>query len=292
MLDHFKQMRSSTYSEYYLFMGDKDKALSYIEEPLSYFKKANSSKSLLDGLRKMKIEILEQKGNYKEAFFIQQELTNELDSMYQENVPLQITEITKKVELEKAQVEQQKAEIELENSRIIIIGLIVVSLLLCFIIFLFRRNAYKMKEKNKVLFKKYEEADRYIGAIENHNKPHETKDELSLFDRIDLYMRSGEIFRNSNITREDVAAALNTNRQYLTDAIKSETGKTFLEYVNHFRLSYARRQLMSDDSIPVNNIIIDSGFPSVPTFYRLFKDEFGMSPNELRQAKVELKQRT
>lgn len=63
---------------------------------------------------------------------------------------------------------------------------------------------------------------------------------------------------------------------------------TFSDYVNQYRLNYARRELISNPEIAVSNIILDSGISSVSAFYRLFKNEFGMTPNELRQIKANI----
>lgn len=100
-------------------------------------------------------------------------------------------------------------------------------------------------------------------------------------------MQEEQLYRQPNLKREDLARALNSNSRYIIDAIKTGTGKTFLDYINQHRLDYVHRMLMTDESTPVSNIIIDSGFSSTSAFYRLFKEEFGMSPNELRQAKAE-----
>lgn len=62
-----------------------------------------------------------------------------------------------------------------------------------------------------------------------------------------------------------------------------------LDYINQFRLDYAYHLLvLSNDSVSINSIIIDSGFSSSSTFYRLFKEKFGMTPNEVRQVKSEI----
>lgn len=106
-----------------------------------------------------------------------------------------------------------------------------------------------------------------------------------MFAKFDKYMKEEEIFKNLDLDREEIALALGTNRQYLADAVKAETGKTFMDYINDYRLDYARYQLTIDDTTPVTSIIHDSGFSSSTTFYRLLKNKFVMIPNEQRKIK-------
>lgn len=279
--------------EYYYLTEDYDKAVNYMEENLSYAKSKFEYSTLFHEMLKRKIKLLEAQGKYKEALSVQKELTNNKDSIYQRNIPLQISELTKSYELDKARIEKEKGQAKLERSQAIIIGLIAITVLLCFILYIVKRNAKRLQEKNRILYKQRAEVDAYIKLTKespslNNNRGKSLSKESVLYAKFEKYLEEEEVFKNFDLDREAIALALGTNRQYLADAVKYETGKTFMDYVNDYRLDYAKKQLIADVSTSVANIMQGSGFSSSTTFYRLFKDKFGMTPNELRKIKKDL----
>lgn len=277
----FNHYLEATTAEYYALIGDYEKALFLLNNVLSTYKKDNSIAFLSSQIIENKIQIFEKQRNYKDAFFTLKEFSAYKDSINKENIPFQMSTISKEFALEKARIETEKNKVQLQNSYIIILVLVITILFLFSIIYIIRHNTKKLLEKNKMLFLQFES----LSSIKDQKG---SDDDSSLFDKIQRCMREKEQFKVPNLTREDLARELSTNRQYLADAIKTATGKTFLDYVNQYRLDYARQLLLADDSLPINNIIFDSGFSSSPTFYRLFKERFGMSPNEMRLVKKQL----
>lgn len=290
--DVAKQDINTAWFEYYFLFKDYDRASNYLEESLTYAKHAFEYSTIFHDVLKRKIRLLEAQGKYKEALQVQKELINNKDIIFQRNIPLQISELSKSYELNKVRIEKEKEKAKLQRSQTIIMGFIIVTILLCSILYIVRRNAVQLKEKNKALYKQRAEVERYINLTKKSSSILDTENpsskENSLFGKFEDYLKEKEIFRNSDLDREEIALALGTNRQYLADAVKAETGKTFMDYINDYRLDYARYQLILDDSTPITNIIQESGFSSNTTFYRLFKEKYGMTPNELRKVKSEI----
>ena len=57
-------------------------------------------------------------------------------------------------------------------------------------------------------------------------------------------------------------------------------------YINSFRLEYAYRLLLRGDTgLTIEDVARQSGFATLRTFQRLFKDAYGMTPAEFREAK-------
>lgn len=153
--------------------------------------------------------------------------------------------------------------------------------------YIVRQNLKKTKEKNKLLVKQYKELEMQKNLLKGNSSTSNNK-ESTLFEQIETYIEQHTAYRDSTLNRETIAKALNTNEIYVAKAIKQMTGKTFVEYINQYRLEYSRQRLLEDISTPVKVILQDAGFSSDTSFYRLFKEAYGMSSSEMRQAKEEL----
>lgn len=96
-------------------------------------------------------------------------------------------------------------------------------------------------------------------------------------------------YLNTGITRESLAEKLMTNETYLREVIMEQFGYTFTDYIVRLRLNHARMLLMDGAlaGCTIESIAMDSGFNSRTTFYRQFKQKYGMSPEEYRRLAVE-----
>lgn len=276
-------------AKYFYLQRNYGKAIAYIDESLTFYKKNNLRGSIyFNDLYLLKIEALIRLERYKEVADMQSIMMNYNDSISRENVPLQISQVSKEYELEKAKVKEEKDRVKLERTKILVAGLTIIIILLIILLYIVRRNAKKLKEKNLVLYDRNQHLDEYIIRKQSFRITDEDR-EISLFERIEAYILENEAFKNQDLIRDDVATALNTNVKYLADAIRSETGKAFLDYINQFRLNYVYHKLVtSNENLPINSILFEAGFSSPSTFYRLFKDKFGMTPNEVRQTKTQI----
>jgi AraC-like DNA-binding protein len=77
--------------------------------------------------------------------------------------------------------------------------------------------------------------------------------------------------------------ALATNRSYLFEAVRTITGKTPMEYIHTLQLNEARQMLDIHPDLTVEAIAADCGFNNRQTFYRLFKEQYDISPAEYRK---------
>lgn len=72
----------------------------------------------------------------------------------------------------------------------------------------------------------------------------------------------------------------------LSKLIKSETGSTFKELLQQRRLHQAEK-LIRETDLPVSDIITAVGYDNTSYFYRVFREEFGVTPREYRQKQLE-----
>ena len=85
------------------------------------------------------------------------------------------------------------------------------------------------------------------------------------------------------ITIEEIAAYVGMNRTAFCAFYKKETGKTFITFLNEFRLEMAAQLLQSHPVMPVSDVAESVGFGTLPHFVRCFTKWKGVSPGKWRK---------
>ena len=70
--------------------------------------------------------------------------------------------------------------------------------------------------------------------------------------------------------------------------IRSATGMTFKNYVNHLKMETAYNLILYQD-IPFKQIAFDVGYENYTSFLDMFTKKYGMSPSQLRSQAKESK---
>ncbi|MBI4979738.1 MAG: helix-turn-helix transcriptional regulator [Spirochaetes bacterium] len=79
-----------------------------------------------------------------------------------------------------------------------------------------------------------------------------------------------------------IAASLDVSVRYFSELFRVGTGKTFVEYVNTYRISMAQ-QMLTGGNERIITIAFESGFDSISHFNAMFKKITGMTPGEYRE---------
>ena len=91
-----------------------------------------------------------------------------------------------------------------------------------------------------------------------------------------------EEYSNSDTTLEIVAKRVFVSRSWLSRNFKLYTGNLFSDYLRDVRLKNAEELLVNTD-MTVERIVFECGFRNVPTFYKNFRDTYGMTPQNYRE---------
>lgn len=90
----------------------------------------------------------------------------------------------------------------------------------------------------------------------------------------------------NNLTADDLsqsamARMAGISRDYFSRIFKNITGMNYNKWLNTIRLEKAT-ELLSQDALTLTEIAMMSGFQSIPSFNRVFRDEKGMAPRDYR----------
>ena len=89
-----------------------------------------------------------------------------------------------------------------------------------------------------------------------------------------------------NLTADDLsqntmAKMAGISRDYFSRIFKNVTGKNYSKWLNMIRLEKAA-ELLSQNDISLTEVAMFSGFQSISSFNRVFREEMGMSPRNYR----------
>lgn len=188
--------------------------------------------------------------------------------------------------------ERKEEQLQKQHARILFISrvLSVVLLLLAIAIILYHRQ----RRKNYALFQKIMEQDAEKLKKEEEEKEEENRmnsaaenaaqmtRQQKLFTSLRNYLLTDRNFARPEIDVHTLVSELSTNRSYLFEAIKSHTGKTLQEYINHLRLEEAKKLLENSDE-SIEEIALNCGYNTARTFYRLFQSHYNISPAAYRR---------
>jgi AraC-like DNA-binding protein len=107
-------------------------------------------------------------------------------------------------------------------------------------------------------------------------EPYKDKEKAALLQYI------ASAYTDPQLDLEGTAAATGVNRNKINEVLRSELGMTFNSYLNKLRLTEVSRLLTENSSAAVSEIANSVGFLNVPYFNKLFKNEFGCTPNAFR----------
>ena len=113
-----------------------------------------------------------------------------------------------------------------------------------------------------------------------------------LMHKIATTMREQKLFADPKLTIQDLAAAVNSNRTYVSNCINRRTGLSFSQYVARYRVEHAQAVLRdkryTSDHDALADAIALNGFSSDQNFYRVFKDTTGITPLQYRKQKTKI----
>lgn len=198
------------------------------------------------------------------------------------------------LEIEKLKTENELKESKLAAFKLKLYSVIIIALLALIIgIVIIFQNArikksyqkivdeniksFKIEEEN-IELKKVIEKEK-VNKVEKGSIKEETDDELFL--KIVSLLETEKLYKNPDFNLNILAKKLNTNRSYVSKAINLGVNKTFVEFINDYRITESKRLLCNKEKkqLTIEAIGREAGFNSRSTFFRVFKSITGVTPS-------------
>ncbi|GAA3411216.1 response regulator [Paenibacillus hodogayensis] len=109
----------------------------------------------------------------------------------------------------------------------------------------------------------------------------EAEKTLNVVEKVKIYIQAN--LTNPDLTRDEIAAHVYLNPDYLTRMFKKETGMAISDYVAKERMDLAK-ELLRKTNKSINTIAGAIGYSNFSNFARMFKKWTGLAPNEFRQS--------
>ena len=120
-------------------------------------------------------------------------------------------------------------------------------------------------------------------------QPFYMQDQVSFFGdkarQLNELMETKRLYLQPDLSVVTLATELGTNRTYLSNLINQYLHTTFSNYVNAYRVRYAKSLLLKTDDT-IEEIFQAAGFQSRTTFWRAFAQVEGCTPKEYRKRKT------
>lgn len=276
MVSQFKLLHIQT--RLYEHLGQYDKAIACAETNYQRVIDFGDSVSALTVLEN-KARILRKANKGMEAALVYEHVMAAKDSLRNLDMAAQLDELRTMYE-----VDQLILEKKISKSQVIILLIVSLSLVLLLVGYMF--YTIRLNRKNRVLYEKIrgaQQAENRVEQVIERVPENELSKEQMLFRELNRLLTEKKCFADHKLGRKELSEMLGTNATYLGIAIKEcAKGMTIAEYINRIRLLHAGNLLIEAPQLPVDAVGEESGFKSRSTYYRLFRDYYGMSPTEFR----------
>ena len=229
---------------------------------------------------------LEKMGRSHEAYNQLLRYTVLADSLVQRERRSDTQKYAQQMKTQEKELLLKDEEVKTRIQRVMLVSAAVIILLIGYL--LVRSHIYNkvLEAKNLGLYKQIqqreEEEARQMQQLQAEPEE-QLSPNLQLYRRLCRLMEDEKLYTDETLNREVLAAKLGTNYKYVEQTIREcANGETVFDFINRYRLQYVASLLRTTDEA-VSLISEMSGIGSRSTFFRLFREFYGMSPTEFRK---------
>ena len=124
-----------------------------------------------------------------------------------------------------------------------------------------------------------QETKRYKNSLLADNQ------QLDYFNQLQELLKREQFYLESDLNLSRLAKVMNLQTQALSQVINEQANQNFPEYINSFRIEYAKKQLSDPKQHfkTISSIAFESGFHSLSAFNAAFKKFTQLTPSKYRK---------
>ncbi len=113
------------------------------------------------------------------------------------------------------------------------------------------------------------------------------EDGAVLFYRLKTLILDEQLFLDANLSLKTLADRLNTNTKYLSQVVNFHAGQNLQVFINQFRIKEAKEKMLDNSfaNLTLYGVAMKCGFKNKSTFYKVFKQQTGLTPLEFIKLK-------
>ncbi len=263
--------------------GKIDSSLFYTQKAFNTFNdNQNISKENLLEIYKSFYEISKKTKSYKKAYTYLNLYSKLKDSL--DNASQSIKRIQTFEEHKYNKVEAKKNRLKTRNNFLLIIMLssfIFITIILSYYLKLNKAHLKLIAKNLEIVSQNTFNIENKQFKVSNKYSKTVTEEQIELINKFEQFLENEKFFLNHNISINDIAHHLNTNRTYLSKAINVILKKNFNSYINNLRIKEAIRMLPSREfkQITLEAISKKVGFNNKVSFNEAFKNYTGVLPS-------------
>jgi len=267
-------------------LGRYDEAQSRITELKKMFRNDTICDSYVQLLRhELRISMLT--ARTQEADRLVQRIFCLNDSIEKHSMRTVVAHATTQLQLQDEQQLHEQTEQKLLLSVIALVSLLALVISIT-AFYLIRRLRVHRKALEVELDKTHEELDKAQEELEiiknactEEKSPDQRQKSLEDIYRCAQHiMETQKPFMDPKFDINALAALVQTNRLYLSNAINSQSGVNYRTWLAQYRIEYAKTILQQNPDITNDQLADACGFDNRVSLYRHFKNIVGMTPNE------------
>lgn len=147
---------------------------------------------------------------------------------------------------------------------------------------------YFMNYRNKALRNLYErnveiaQTSIFPETLNPIELPEDNSPLRKVFDQLVDVMENEKLYKEPALTVDYVTQKIQTNKKYLSNSIAFYAKENFNNFVNSYRIKEARKIILQNPSLSLNEVMYECGFNSRTPFYTAFQKNTGMSPQQFK----------
>ncbi|MDQ0595202.1 AraC-like DNA-binding protein [Chryseobacterium ginsenosidimutans] len=102
-------------------------------------------------------------------------------------------------------------------------------------------------------------------------------------NRLIELLKNKKIYTKEDLSLDDVSNMIHISKNHLSQCISEGLHTTFYDLINKYRIEAFIEQINQNPELQISELYFHCGFRSKATFYKYFKQETGVNPNDYRK---------